>query len=182
MEEETSSHWLFSKTLGATKDGGTHRHSIGTDTNILGGKFLITTIDQRAPTLYISVSLSPSKDSLTLIGRQREVEGVMGEGWGRNEGIEGNSRGQQGLAGWATLGASQIRSIFSLAHILARLYSWLISNQWPFVSIRQHLHSYTQGQITESGNKGEVKRGGGDRERQTSPSQRWKGVKQGTCK
>lgn len=54
---------------------------------------------------------------------------------------------------------------FSLAHILARLYSWLISNQGPFVSISQRLHCYRQDQITEGerereGNRGGMKRHG----------------------
>ncbi|CAB1456854.1 unnamed protein product [Pleuronectes platessa] len=46
------------------------------------------------------------------------------------------------------------------------LYSWLISNQRPFVSIRLHLHRYRQGQITKRGNKGGMERGGEEDERE----------------
>lgn len=80
----------------------------------------------------------------------------------------------------ATLGASQIRSIFSLAHILARLYSWLISNQEPFVSISLRLHGYRQDQITPRGNKERDEDGWRGRD----GVRVMKGVKQGTrrCK
>jgi len=97
------------------------------------------------------------------------VEGLIGAGGGRDGGIEGNSRGQQGQRGERRSAPLKSGPFFPLAHILARLYSWLISNQRPFVSIRQHLHRYRQGQITQSkeggrdeeGRRGRPAKGGG---------------------